>query len=83
MWWVCGDHDGSKEDLKVYKPELNMLKILPIIPSSTSQNITHYSILISLPIIPNYIVYALLFQVLTSRVTSIYGHDMYFVVVIV
>ena len=36
------------------KPEPNMLKILPIIPSSTSQKITHnsYFILISKPIIP-------------------------------
>ena len=36
------------------KPQPNMFKILLIIPSSTSQTITHYSyfILISLPIIP-------------------------------
>ena len=35
------------------KPEPNMLKILLIIPSSTSQKVTNYSylILISLPII--------------------------------
>ena len=36
------------------KLEPNMLKIVPIIPSSTFQKITHHSyfILISLPIIP-------------------------------
>ena len=36
------------------KLEPNMLKILPIIPSSTSQKMTYYSyfILISQPIIP-------------------------------
>ena len=40
--------------LHTSKPEPNMLKILPIIPSSTSQKFTHYFyfILISLPIIP-------------------------------
>lgn len=40
----------------VNRPEPNMLKILPIIPSSTSQKITHYSYFIlkslSIPIIP-------------------------------
>ena len=36
------------------KPKPNMLKTLPIIPSSTSQKFTHYSyfIIVSLPIIP-------------------------------
>ena len=61
------------------KPEPNMLKILPNIPSSTSQIITHYSyfILISLPII----LYALLLQVLTSREThGSYRLDTYIVV---
>ena len=33
-------------DVVIIKPEPNMLEILLIIPSSTSQKITHYSYLI-------------------------------------
>ena len=51
--WICS------------KPELNMLKILSISPSSTSLKITHYSYSYHNHII----LYALLFQVLTSRET--------------
>ena len=56
-----------------FKPEPNMLKTLPIIaiPSSTSQKFTHYSyfILILLPIYSYFILFVLLFCVLTSRET--------------
>ena len=49
----------------VDKPEPIMLKILLIIPSSTSQKITHYSYLILplLPILFPYYSFALMFQV--------------------
>ena len=44
---------GKEEQPNQCKPEPNVLKILPIIPSSTSQKNTYsYFILISLPIIP-------------------------------
>ena len=46
-----GDHAQIQDYNNSTKPEPNMLKTLPIIPSSTSQKITHF-ILISLPIIP-------------------------------
>ena len=56
------------------KPEPNMLKILPIIPSSTSQKIpivlilfTYYNLLFP------YYSFALMFQVLTSRETHVSG----------
>ena len=53
--------------VRLHEPK--MLKILPIIPYSISQKISHcsYSVLILLPIIP--ISFALWFQLLTSRET--------------
>ena len=62
-----------------------MLKILPIIPSSTSQKITHYFhfILILLPIITYYshiILYTLLFFRKCNPEKHMYELDTYFVV---
>ena len=53
------------------KPEPNMLKCLPIIPTSTSQKITHYSyfILKSLYLLFSYCSFTLLFRVLTFKET--------------
>ena len=60
-WWVTHDKAAKPPKSKVGKLsfagcnlELNMLKTLLIIPSSTFQKFTHYPycILISLPIIP-------------------------------
>ena len=42
------------------KPEPNMLKILLIVPSSTSQKVTHYSYFI--PILFPYYSFVLMFQ---------------------
>ena len=54
---------NNKHDYTDTKPERNILKILPIIPSSTSQNITYYSFLFSYHITHYFyfILFALLF----------------------
>ena len=66
-----------------YKPELNMLKMLPIIPSSTSQKLYPLFFLFSYNHVTYYSHFFFLAFFVSDIITDKYGLDAYFVVAIV